>query len=694
MNFIHIIRIHQQIGKVLRRFTNKVLLNEQDMIAGKNTLKYWKINIFLIITMSMIFFGAPFMLFSAYMFYARQGLILYASAEIMMYIIIVAIMTRKSISVQFRKLFITLALYVIGILLLLTTGMMGCGMVFVLFSLILAGCLLEIKQIHLVVAVNIVIFIILTVLLKNGYFVGTNMEMYQNIWLVNVIPTQTCGVVLISLMNAMFSGLDKQTKRLKRSEDSLIANEIKQKAMISNISDVIFIIDKNGLVQYVSPNIKQKFGWLPSDLSQKTVWEEVHFENMIELKNEYMSLLEKGGREKTMEAKYQCKDRGVRDIELTAVNLVDDPNIKGILINFHDITERKIREAQILYLSYQDSLTGLHNHTFFQNEKKRIDVESQLPLSVITGDINGLKKTNELLGQVQGDKILVEFAKILSSCCRQEDIIARIGGDEFGILLPCTSKEVADERIKKINSACAGYNRKVFGEPYHISISMGAATKACTSESLDRVIHDAEDCMCKRKLLECKSFRSSIIASMKMTLFVKSQETEEHAHRLIELSKSVGQAIGLTNQQFDELELFSTLHDIGKIGIDDQILNKPGKLTDLEWVEMKKHTEVGYRIAMASPELMSIAHYILTHHERWDGKGYPVGLAGESIPLLSRILSVTDAYDAMTEDRPYRKGMLKQDAIAEIIKNAGTQFDPAIAKLFVEIQNRADLKVE
>ena len=690
MNIIHINRIHHQIAKAAKHFSNKLLFSEQDIISDKDTLKYWKSNIFLIITMSMIIFGAPFMFFGAYMFYDRQGSIFYAVTEILMYIIIVAILTRKSFSVRFRKLFVTLALYVIGVLLLLTTGTMGCGMVFVLFSLILAGCLLEEKQIHLLAILNIIVFFILTILLENGHFVGTNMELYRNIWLINVIPPQVCGLVLIYLMNAMFSGLDNQTKLLKKSKESLIASEMKQMAMIANISDVIFIIDENGLVQYASPNLEQRFGWLPSDISKKPIWQDVVFVNQKDLKSEFMSLFEKDRLEKTMEAQYLCKDRGVRDIELTAVNLINDPNIKGILINFHDITERKAREARILYLSYQDSLTGLHNHTFFQIAKERLDVDSQLPLSVITGDINGLKKTNESLGQAQGDKVLIEIAKILNTIFRQDDIVARIGGDEFSILLPRTSKEVACKMMSKVNSACEEYNRKTLGEPFYISISMGLATKKCISESLDRVIHKAEDYMCKRKLLESKSFRSSIIASMKMTLFAKSQETEEHAHRLIELSRPVGQVFGLTNHQFDELELFCTLHDIGKIGIDDRILNKPGKLTDLEWVEMKKHAEVGYQIAMASPELMSIADYILTHHERWDGKGYPKGLAGENIPLLSRLLSVTDAYDAMTEDRPYRIGMCKQDAIAEIIKNSGTQFDPTIAKIFIEIENRED----
>jgi diguanylate cyclase (GGDEF)-like protein/PAS domain S-box-containing protein len=672
------------IIEIAKRFFNKILFEDQNCISNKDSLKYWKNNIFKIIAVLMLTCGAPLFFYGAYMFYSL-GQILYAIIEVFIYIIIAVVITRKSLSVRFRKFFITLALYFISLLLLITTGLTGAGMVCVFSSLMLTGCMLERKQILQVLTINVVIFIAITALLMQGYFDGTPMEIYKDVWIINVTTAQTCGIALLFIMNTIYTGLESQTQLIKKSRESLTASEIKHKSMIANISDVIIIVDEGGVVKYNSPNLEQRFGWRSEDIYNKPLWEEIHPEDRNRVKGELQSLLEKDGLEKTMEVRYICKNAMVSYIELTAVNLKNNPNIKGILINYHDITQRKMREAKILHLNYHDSLTGLYNRRFFEQEKEHLDTEGQLPLSVITGDINGLKIINDSLGHDQGDKLLLTIGKILESSCRKEDILARIGGDEFSILLPRTSSEVADEIIKKINLACEEYNKKLPEELYHISISLGYATKTTISESLDNIFNVAEEYMYNRKLLEGRSFHSSIISSMKTALFEKSQETEEHAERLIKLTKAVGHGIGLTNQQFDELELFSALHDIGKIGIDDGILNKPGKLTDFEWVTMKKHSEVGYRIAMASPELMPVAYFILTHHERFDGKGYPQGLSGESIPLLSRILAVTDAYDAMTEDRPYRKGMLKQDAINEIIKNAGTQFDPAITKIFVEI---------
>lgn len=191
--------------------------------------------------------------------------------------------------------------------------------------------------------------------------------------------------------------------------------------------------------------------------------------------------------------------------------------------------------------------------------------------------------------------------------------------------------------------------------------------------------------MYHQKLLEGKSYRNSIINTLLCTLYEKSLETEEHDERIRGYCQAIGKELKLFPEDLNELSLLALLHDIGKVGIRQEILQKPGPLTPEEWAAMKSHPEIGCRIAQNIPELSAVSEYILSHHERWDGKGYPNGLAGTNIPLLCRILAVADAYDAMTNDRAYRKAMDKDKAIAELKRNAGTQFDPRIAETFIRL---------
>src|SRR5665648_1127332 len=365
--------------------------------------------------------------------------------------------------------------------------------------------------------------------------------------------------------------------------------------------------------------------------------------------------------------------------ELVFQNEEKDKRAAELII---DNKELALQNEEILFLSHHDFLTGLYNRIFFEEEKKRLDTPRQFPISIIMGDVNGLKLINDGFGQSKGDEVLIEISKILKSCCREEDIVSRIGGDEFGILLPRTDSQSAQRVCSRISDTCKGY--ALDGSSICPSISVGHATKNIETETMDNILMAAEESMYKQKLLESKSAHNSIIASIKVIMFEKSQETEEHAERMVQLSKSIGLAMSLTDDQLNELELLSTLHDIGKMGVDAKILSKSGKLSDEEWVEMRKHPEVGFRIAQATSELIPIADYILCHHERWDGKGYPQGLIGEQIPLLSRIVAIVDSFDAMTNDRTYRVAMTEGEAIAEIKKCAGTQFDPDIAKIFIE----------
>ncbi|HHW30857.1 MAG TPA: diguanylate cyclase [Clostridiaceae bacterium] len=355
--------------------------------------------------------------------------------------------------------------------------------------------------------------------------------------------------------------------------------------------------------------------------------------------------------------------------------------IEGIII---DITEQKIKEAQIQYMSEHDFITGIYNRMYYEKQMIKLDKKDCLPLSVIIADIDSIRLINGAFGYTLGDKIIRDVSAILKRCCRPGDILARIGGDEFSMLLPNTTSQETAGVIKAIEEACAQYNQSGETKKYKVSLSMGYATKEKIEESIEDVIKKAEEHLRNCKLLNRNSSHSNIISYIMSTVYEKSQETEEHAKRLAVLCREIGEKLNLSQKCLAELELLAMLHDIGKVGIDNEILKKPDVLTDDEWVIMRTHPEIGYRIAKSSFELEPIAEYILAHHERWDGKGYPIGLKGEEIPLLSRILAVADAFDAMTESRVYRSSLTKEQAVEEIKRNAGTQFDPVIAQIFIE----------
>ncbi|MCG8452251.1 MAG: diguanylate cyclase [Spirochaetales bacterium] len=368
-------------------------------------------------------------------------------------------------------------------------------------------------------------------------------------------------------------------------------------------------------------------------------------------------------------------------ISNTAAPIRDkEGHVVGAVSVFRDISDKIRREKKIRALVQLDSITGLYNRGYFEQLLHDLDVEANLPLSVVLGDVNGLKMTNDVFGHENGDKLLTKIGSIIRLESLPNGVAARWGGDEFVVVLLHTNPREAEKFCTRVRQACNFEGDLTIPA----SLSMGVATKEHIHEDFYEVLYRAEERMYKKKLLESKSVRSSIIFSLRKTLFERSHETEEHAQRLGVLCDAVGKAMELTTDRLDEIQLLATLHDIGKISIRDEVLLKPAALNDEEWLEMKKHPEAGYRILQTVPELSKIAEYVLCHHERWDGKGYPQGLKGIDIPLPSRILAVADTYDAITNDRPYRKGLDHSIAIQEIQKGAGTQFDPRMVDLFIQ----------
>ena len=255
----------------------------------------------------------------------------------------------------------------------------------------------------------------------------------------------------------------------------------------------------------------------------------------------------------------------------------------------------------------------------------------------------------------------------------------RYGGDEFIILVPrCTELQIR-QMIRDIQSACAN----LMTENVPSSISMGYAVKYHINQPLLHLLHQADRNMYGNKLACGRGRPNFYLLSLEDSLQKKDTVTSEHAVRVRETCFRFSVFLGLDMRTAKRCALVAALHDIGKIAIPSSILNKEGPLDDEEWEIMKHHPAIGCRMIKDLPGMNDVAEAILSHHERWDGKGYPRGIADSQIPLTARILSLVDAFDAMTHDRPYRKAMKNEKALNEILRCRGTQFDPRLSDEFI-----------
>jgi diguanylate cyclase (GGDEF)-like protein len=383
----------------------------------------------------------------------------------------------------------------------------------------------------------------------------------------------------------------------------------------------------------------------------------------------------------SLHLEYRCRKCLTHKILDVALNPIRDDHHKiiGISMFGQDITEDRRREEEILHISYHDFLTGLYNRRFLSEYINQLN-DTLLPMTFVIADINGLKLANDAFGHYYGDDIIVNVAKTLSNGFRSQDVLCRSGGDEFIIAMPNTARDQALKLIELIKNE---FNSMSNGG-LSVSVSFGVDTM----NQLGNVVasmKQAEIEMYRNKLFESTSDRSETIKAILSTLYVKNPREESHSRRVSDLCALMGEKLKMGVDAIKQLRVIGNLHDIGKIAIDETILNKPGKLSKEEWIQIKRHPEIGYRILAASTDYAEMAEDILCHHERWDGTGYPKGIKGETIPLRARIIALADAYDAMTEKRTYRPSLSKEEAIQEIEKYAGTQFDPTLSLLFIEM---------
>jgi diguanylate cyclase (GGDEF)-like protein/PAS domain S-box-containing protein len=361
-------------------------------------------------------------------------------------------------------------------------------------------------------------------------------------------------------------------------------------------------------------------------------------------------------------------------------NVVVDPisdtagQLSGVVHAMQDVTAQQI-------LRTKDVLTNLFNRSYFEAGLGKL--RPGQACGIILCDIDGLAMINDSLGFVQGNKLLVDVAALLLNAFGSETVVARTGEDAFGILLPDSSREEIDAYCKTIRSEVNGFN--IAKGRDLLSLSIGSTHTEAFASSPQALFALAHDSILRQKLLSVRSVRSATALTVKRLLEARDINTGQHSERSQDLITRLAVNIGLPESSIDNLRLLGRFHDIGKIGVSDTILLKPDRLTAEEFQSMTKHCEIGYYIAMSLPDVSHIADWILKHHERWDGKGYPLKLKGDEIPIECRAMAIVDAYDAIVSDRPYRKALPQEQAIAELQLCAGTQFDPDLTREFLRL---------
>lgn len=458
-----------------------------------------------------------------------------------------------------------------------------------------------------------------------------------------------------------------------------VTMNITRRMILNYLSEPVILFDYDGWLTDFSKSILKVMPNAHFNIGSMTIDEFVNSGNFIGFRpvdtdQDFDWTTRIGGEDYTYSIKYRCMtDAKGRSL--------------GKIFVFHDITSMRDTyfnlEKSLLY----DPLTGLYNKQSYLQQVPQWDNKRYWPVAVAVCNINGLKRINDQYGMEYGDAVMKQLAYFVKMHAGEDAYVAKLEGGDILAVLEETTHNEAVEICEDIKKDLEGF----YGRDVLIHLEYGVAVKEDDITTMEQILGEAKSSMQNKKMLRDNSMSSSLVDSLKQTLSESDYETEEHVERTREMSSRLGKALNLSDTDIGKLELLAIMHDIGKVAIPHQVLLKKGKLSDEEFEIMKQHTIKGYRIANASPELSGIADCILSHHEKWDGTGYPNKLKGEDIPLLARIISAVDSHDVMVHDRPYHHAMPEEDAIKELRRCAGTQFDPHIIEVFTRLLEEEEL---
>ena len=500
---------------------------------------------------------------------------------------------------------------------------------------------------------------------------------------------RTRGEALWDINNNAYrmAGSTTDITHSKSVEDALKSSEAKYRLIVENITDVILVYNVTSQrYSYVTPSIKQLMGYSPEEFYE--LKDEDYMEtDTISLVNELSerTLVEflknpEANHTYTVLIQNTCKSGEIIWVEYYTKFRYNSKNEIETYAVARNVTERKQAEDKILYLSYHDSLTGLYNRRYLEEKMSLLDTEDNLPISIIMGDVNHLKLMNDAFGHKMGDELIIKSSEAIKSGCYMEANISRWGGDEFIVLLPKTDSRKVKLIIDNILLNCS--KQEVNSMP--VSVAFGFGTKTSSIQTIFATMQEAENFMYRMKSKEGERNRQHIIKRISEVLFQKYPSEEQHARRVSSLCAKLAVSLGLDEAFVKKASIAGMMHDIGKVAMGVQLIEKSAPLTKDEWEEVMQHAEVGYKIIGSSEEMFDISEAIFEHHEKYDGTGYPRGIRLTEISQLARIVTIVESYDSMTHPHSYKPKLEKDQAILEIRNNEGLQFDPKLAEIFIE----------
>lgn len=459
-------------------------------------------------------------------------------------------------------------------------------------------------------------------------------------------------------------------------------------SILDHVSDLVWIKDCDGRYTAVSESFSRLFGLDREELVGKTA-QSIQFGTDKDAEDDKQVILQR--KTSVLQKTRKLPNGEVHFFEIHKSPIYDlAETVIGLIATGRDTTELVRKQEYLRYIGYHDMLTGLHNRNYFEQLPKKLHADHVGELGLVICDIDGLKLVNDTFGHACGDERLRTAGRILLQAVESGGEVARIGGDEFLIIVPGASQKNIDGIIRRMKELLEEYNHN--SESFPMNISFGVATGCLDKEDFFGLFQAADNAMYRDKMLHAESSQNIMVKTMLKMLAMKDYIMEGHADRLQGYVAMLGQAAGLHESKISDLRLLAEFHDIGKIGVPESILKKPAPLSAEEVVKMRRHPEIGYHFAKTIPNLAPISDWILKHHEWWNGSGYPLGLRGTEIPVEARIVHIADAFDAMTHNRPYRQSLSLAVALAELRRGAGSQFDPELVNLFLQLEEQGRFK--